>query len=193
MQLVNPTDIQQGILLNRGVWTLGLVESSEPTSLSCSSLAVSRCCFYHTNLYQKSEKTKEKPGSRNINQEQNSDTRSAFPYASHIGSHPKAAGPVWGSVWRDLGSKYFRDRKIGDGEIKQFPSNSSISWPRAILPLLQTHTDSEEQGLSMKSKLSHSVEGHTSQMFLPKWSLSFWLKSPFTHQELWNLQFTTRI
>lgn len=39
---------------------------------------------------------------------------------------------------------------MGDKETNHFPSNSSISWPKAILSLLQTYTGSEEQGLSIK-------------------------------------------
>lgn len=47
---------------------------------------------YSPKTSEKSDETKKKPNSRNSNQEQNnSDASTALPYATTVGSHPKAA------------------------------------------------------------------------------------------------------
>lgn len=65
-----------------------------------------------------------------------------------------------------LGINILQTKKMGDGETNQFPSKSSISWPKATLSLLEMYMDSEEQVLSMKPKSSHPVARNTSEMFL---------------------------
>lgn len=60
---------------------------------------------------------------------------------------------------------------MGDEATNQLLSNSSISWPKAILSFIDKLALTEEQGLSIKLKFSHPVARRTSEMFL--------LSSPF--------------
>lgn len=55
---------------------------------------------------------------------------------------------------------------MGDEENNQFPSNFSSSCPKAIQPLLQTYTDSEEEGLSTKPNRVNGMGSHIAEMCL---------------------------
>lgn len=144
------------------------------TEMGDAGASITQTSIIHSpGVFEKSDETKKKLDSRNINRDLNSAMRTALAYASKASSHPRAAWLWWGAVEKGLRNKYFTDWKMGDGETNQFPSNSSTSWPKAILSLLETYMDSEEQGLSMKPKLSHPMEKNTSEMFLLSYPLSF--------------------
>lgn len=132
-------------------WEVMLIQSYKPISV------------YSYMAFEKSNKTKNKPDTRNINQEQNLGTKTVLPNASKAGNVAK--GRVCVTRFWEL--NVLQTTKWEMGRLTNFPSTLLFSSLKQYHPCYRkTYTDSEEQALSIKPKLSHSIGRHTWEKFL---------------------------
>lgn len=94
----------------------------------------------------------------------------------------QVAGRLWWGVCVTRRCKWIvlQTEKSELGKETDFPPTLLPSWHKAMWSLLQTYTDSKEEGLSTKSKRSHRAQRqhHTSNMSTATLSLSLQLMAP---------------
>ena len=105
------------------------------TEMGDAGASITQTSIIHSpGVFEKSDETKKKVNSRNINRDLNSAMRTALAYASKASSHPRAAWLWWGAVEKGLRNKYFTDWKMGDGETNQFPPTLPLPGLKQYCP-----------------------------------------------------------